>query len=537
MKTMFFAPQNSPLSLRSRLLVSVQFITLSMLASEGLHAAEISTNSDVSIRWDNTVKYSDAFRVHSQNPYILSNINADDGDRNFNTGLISNRVDLLSEFDVSYHKYGLSVSAAGWYDSVYNERNDNNSPATFNPVSVSHNRFTTATRDIDGRDAELLNAFVYGQAQIGHDTLSFRAGRHTLLWGESLLIPTNGIAYGQAPLDVIKLLSVPNTLAKELFLPVAQLSGQLQLTNSLSIAAYEQFEWRKTRLPGSGSYFSFIDAADYGGERQLLPGGLYLRRTEDAQPSGLGQFGIALRYASAELGTEFGLYYVNYHDKLPQVGAYIAPNFAIGQLGDYYLIYPKDVHIVGFSVSTNAGPVNVGGEVSVRIHEPLVSVPQVSATYVDAGHTTGAIGDSFHAQVSALYLLSPNALWQGGNFAGEIAYNRRLSITKNPMALDPTTTRSAAGLRFIFSPQWFQIYPAVDLTVPLGVGYNPQGNSSVVQVFNGGAIKGGDATLGITLDIKTVWHAGLTYTQYFGTAPNNIFHDRDFAALSVQRTF
>jgi hypothetical protein len=515
----------------------VRCMVLSVLASTGARAAHMDTDSDVSIRWDNTIKYSDAFRVRSQDPYILSNVNADDGDRNFNTGLISNRLDILSEFDLSYHKYGVSISAAGWYDSVYNRHSDGNSPGTFNPISVPPNTFTAATRRIDGRDAEILNAFVYGQEQIGDKTLSFRAGRHTLLWGESLLIPTNGIAFGQAPIDVIKLLSVPNTLAKELFLPVSQISGQLQFTGSFSIAAYEQLEWRKTRLPGSGSYFSFIDSADYGGERQLLPGGLSLYRTRDSRPSGFDQFGIALRYASAALGTDFGLYYVNYNDKMPQVGAYIAPNFAIGQLGNYYLLYPTNVHMLGFSVSTSAGPVNVGGEVSVRIHEPLVSVPQVSPTYVDSGNTTGAIGKSFHAQVSALYLLSPNAIWQGGSFAGEIACNTRLSITRNPGALDPTTTRSAEGLRFIFSPQWYQVYPGVDLTAPLGVGYNPRGNSSVVQVFNGGAFKGGDATLGITLDIKTVWHAGVTYTQYYGSAPNQIFYDRSFAALSLQRTF
>ena len=67
-------------------------MVLTVLASTGARAAHIDTDSDVSIRWDNTIKYSDAFRVRSQDPYILSNVNADDGDRNFNTGLISNEV-------------------------------------------------------------------------------------------------------------------------------------------------------------------------------------------------------------------------------------------------------------------------------------------------------------------------------------------------------------------------------------------------------------------------------------------------------------
>src|SRR6267154_408989 len=176
------------------------------------HAVEFPTGSDVHVRWDNTIKYSDAFRVKQRDQYLLSSPNQDDGDQNFARGTISNRLDLLSEFDVSFHDYGLSASAAGWYDSVYNGSNDNHSPATFNPVSVTNTHFPTDTRDINGRYAEFLNAFVYGQA----------------------------------PLDIIKLLSVPNTLAKELFLPVAQLSTQLQMPHNVSIAAYTQFEYRKT---------------------------------------------------------------------------------------------------------------------------------------------------------------------------------------------------------------------------------------------------------------------------------------------------
>jgi len=138
------------------------------------HAVEFPTESDVHVRWDNTIKYSDAFRVKQRDQYLLSSSNQDDGDQNFARGMISNRLDLLSEFDVSFHDYGLSASAAGWYDSVYNGSNDNHSPATFNPVSVSNTHFPADTRDINGRYAEFLNAFVYGKESIGETTLTWR---------------------------------------------------------------------------------------------------------------------------------------------------------------------------------------------------------------------------------------------------------------------------------------------------------------------------------------------------------------------------
>src|SRR5213595_1027462 len=61
-------------------------------------------NPDVSLRFDNTFKYSAAFRTSAYDSAVaggpgsaVPNPNLDDGDRNFNRGLISNRADLLSE--------------------------------------------------------------------------------------------------------------------------------------------------------------------------------------------------------------------------------------------------------------------------------------------------------------------------------------------------------------------------------------------------------------------------------------------------------
>ena len=113
--------------------------------------------------WDNTIKYSNAWRLNERADNVMAsspNPNKDDGDRNFSTGLISNRFDLLSELDIKYGDVGARLSGAAWYDTVYNEKNDNNSPATANPVSVDYNEFTDKTRDLHGRDAEILDAFV-----------------------------------------------------------------------------------------------------------------------------------------------------------------------------------------------------------------------------------------------------------------------------------------------------------------------------------------------------------------------------------------
>lgn len=105
---------------------------VAVLASSPASAFQIdSGNPDVTMSWDNTVKYSNAFRVRSVDPKVADDsigpqANTNDGDQNFGKGLISNRLDLLSEFEFRYRKdFGFRVSGAAWYDDVYNRGNDN----------------------------------------------------------------------------------------------------------------------------------------------------------------------------------------------------------------------------------------------------------------------------------------------------------------------------------------------------------------------------------------------------------------------------
>ena len=63
----------------------------------------------------------------------------------------------------------------------------------------------------------------------------------------------------------------------------------------------------------------------------------------------------------------------------------------------------------------------------------------------------------------------------------EVSVNTQMiSITRNPAALDPDTTRDAWGIRMVYEPAYRQALPGIDLTVPVGVGYFPKGTSSVV---------------------------------------------------------
>ncbi|MBV1789130.1 DUF1302 domain-containing protein [Marinobacterium sp. D7] len=537
-------------------------LAVGMASVTQVNAFEIETdNSDLRLRWDNTFKYNAAWRLKDADDELTNSVNQDDGNRNFDQGLIANRLNILSEFDARYKNFGARVSAAGWYDSVYQGGNDNDSPFTANQRSVSHDEFTDDTRRLHGGDVEILDAFVFGRGTLGDMPSSFRLGRHTVLWGESLFFGANGIAGGQAPIDVVKATSVPNTPFKELIRPVNQLSGHLQLRSNLSLAGYYQFEWEENRIPAVGSYFSTSDVVGEGGERLIVGGPigpnqqrLAFFRGDDQKAKNSGQFGLSLRFSPEDWNTDFGLYAIRYHSKDPMVYTQpfaTGPNILTGQLGEYELAYAEGISAFGASFSTAVGDANVAGEVSVRRNTPLVSLSQVNidGTGDNNDHPLYAVGNSLHAQLSMLYSFPRNDFWDSAMLVGEVAWHRRTSITKNPEALDPNSERDALGLRVSFTPSFFQVYPGVDLKVPIGIGYSPKGKSSVITKFNNGVgDKGGDFTIGVEADYLQAWKVGASYTRYIGGADNfldsgnaNTFgqplKDREFIAFTVQRSF
>jgi hypothetical protein len=534
--------------------VSGSFLVLGlMLAVSRGYAADLGDVDGWDIRWDNTLRYTAAARLFGQDGTLISNPNADDGDRNFAAGLVSDRFDLLSELDISDGTFGLDASAAAWYDTVYHQTNHNNSPATFNPYSVPHNQFTDAVQRLDGEDVDLLNAFVYGSFNVGDTPVSFRLGRHSLLWGESLFFANNGIAAGQAPIDAIKAASEPDAEAKELFLPAGQASVTIQPRPNLAVSAYYQFEWRRTRLPGSGSYFSDADFLDAGGERLILSPKLFLVRGPDQTPGASGQFGLAVTATVADV--DFGLYALRFSAKEPEIylltGAAGIPRTK-GKVGTYELAFPTDIDAYGASFSTYVGESTIAGEASVRTNMPLISTGGFAQAGSGGGYgydlrnppygdPAGVAytawyprGDTLHGQLSSVSTLSPSRFWDGADISAELAANDLLGVTSYDAYRDPMRTRFAAAMRAVFEPRYFEVLPGLDLSVPVGLGYDLIGRSSTDGSWNAGA---GDAELGVSATYRTVWQGSLTFTHFMGPPARQPFADRDFISLSIERAF
>ncbi|HEU4844579.1 MAG TPA: DUF1302 family protein, partial [Burkholderiaceae bacterium] len=375
----------------------------------------------------------------------------------------------------------------------------------------------------------------------------------------TLFLGANGVAYAQGPVDLIKLFSQPGVQFKEIALPVGQVSGNLQINSDLSVGAYYQYQWRPLRLPAAGSYFSPADFVGDGADLLLTPVGGAASRAPDLKGRDAGQFGARIKFKVPGSDVEYGVYAAKYDDKAPipvltvtEPGAY--------QGGSYRLMYAQNVKVYGASFSTLVGETNVAGEMSTRRDTPLAPLGDLvinfDPTADNKGNSPYAVGNSLHANLSAITVLPASALWDAGSFVGELAFNRLLSVTHNPVnpmfangVLNTTHTRDAWAMRMVFQPEYFQVVSGLDLQVPLGIGYGIAGRSAVFQVA---PEHGGDLSVGINLDYKKTWRAGLQYTHYIGAAGaapslnaatntqasyQQYYKDRDFVTLSVQRTF
>jgi hypothetical protein len=520
------------------------------------HAFDIELpSSDYKLRLDLTPKYSTAVRLKNPSDALTrldvavdpGTVNEDDGDHNFTRGQISNRFDLLAELDLSGPGWGARISGNAWRDAVYLRKNSYAGTALYaggnalGPTIPTSNTFTNQapndflpdTRRQHGQSGEFLDAFVYVKGDVGGMKGTVRIGRHTLQWGESLFFGQNGIANAQGPVDVAKVVSVPGWQFKEVLLPVEQVSASLQVAEGVSLGAYYQLKWRPSKIPGVGSFFSNQDyvgtgTVNFGVDANGAPILLSYDKSRDLRPRNSGQGGVQLRISPTGSDYEFGLYAAQYHDKTPAVPVFDFVN------GNVHLAYGDKIKTLGASVTSSVGQLNWAVEGSVRWNAPLNSDPAVLGLgpVLACGGSANpcyAVGRTAHLQASGIYVLQPGALWQGGAVVAELAYNHRLSITQDIFAsptgasmglggLDPNTTKGAFAFRMLFEPQYFQVLPGLDLSVPIGLGVNFGGRSSAIANFAGGASSAGDYSIGLKGKYQNAWNFALTFNDFFGTA-------------------
>jgi len=213
-------------------------------------------------------------------------------------------------------------------------------------------------------------------------------------------------------------------------------------------------------IPGCGTYFATNDYAPEGCNSVLVGGGAFsVGRNNDGNRKAKdeGQFGVAMRYLSEELGdTEFGIYAMNIHSRAPlasgtkntfgeeeYVAGIVTPIVVQGQTdiatalatnvytegsaehiaagaalqasvdaatagasqvalvnivatSSYFITYPEDIIVTGLSFATNAGSMAISGELSHKIDAPIqINGPMVIGTLVRGSSSATELNDDY----------------------------------------------------------------------------------------------------------------------------------------------
>lgn len=300
--------------------------------SPSLHAFQFSLG-DVEASLDTTLSFGGSYRLQDPSPayYGVSaggaqySVNADDGNLNYEQGLFSLAAKGTSDLELEYRNFRGFARATYLYD-FENEHGDR-----------ARTELSEQALDKVGSYFDMLDYFVTGQFEVAEKPLDLRLGSQVLSWGESTFIQ-NGLNVIN-PIDVARL-RVPGAELKEALVPVPMISGSLGLTDNVTLEAFYQLTWKETQIDPPGTYFSTNDFAGRGGDRVYLRFGSipdnsplgYIPRAPNVDASNSGQFGLATRILAPDLGnTEFGLYYVRYHSRLPLISA-ITPTTTRAQM-------------------------------------------------------------------------------------------------------------------------------------------------------------------------------------------------------------
>ncbi len=299
--------------------------------------------------------------------------NADDGTLNYEKNdLITNVVKGSMDLELVWGNSGMFVRGSAFYDYEIMDEDPAYTP------------YIDEAKDSAGSGYDLLDAFVWHNFDIGDTPVSARLGRQVVSWGESTFIqgginsinPVNASAARKPGVEV-----------KEILLPVNMAYASFGITDNVTLETFYQLEWEKTRPDPCGTFFSTTDIVADGCGPVLLSGEIaqsdytnqyengtafVTERIKGTNASDDGQYGLALRWYSEALGdTEFGLYHMNIHSRLPGASINVAQTSTSFD-ATYYTEYSEDIQISGLSFSrgTESGW-SIGGEVSLKQDFPV----------------------------------------------------------------------------------------------------------------------------------------------------------------------
>jgi len=487
---------------------------------------------------DTTVSYSAQWRVSKPDDHKVEirpgddvvartiKVNADDGNYNFNRSLVKNKISAISELSLAWRNFGFFGRGRAYWDDVYDDSTDHserefgtyNSAETFGG-DAGFQEFPDGTVDEHRDRVEMLDYYLYASGALpGEHRFDIRLGSQAINWGTATFF--QGISGLQNPIDAVAA-NNPGVEVREVLLPTGAIYAQIDLTPSVTLESYYQYEWKKTELNGVGSFFSTADMLGPGASNYLVPllpldpetGELpqpIAASKREGEASDDGQWGAAVHWFT-EGGTDFGLYYVNAHSKIP---SFYPPL----DLQTYEIGYFEDIQGYGASFTTVLGITNIQGEISYQTDVAVI-----------AADGTPDEGDIIVAILGGSHVLEPTALWDNSTIIFDLGFAHVDSHDSEELRFDDTAY--AISLRAEFD--YINVYPAIDIKVVPFINHTFDGTIRESNMIE-------DAT-SINFTVRGIYKNNffveVGYVNFFDGGHDNLLTDRDNVSLSLSYSF
>jgi len=492
---------------------------------------------------DTTLSAAAQWRTESRDKSLSEdpdNYNLNDGNNNFDTGLVSGKGSFILELGGRREDFSFFIRGDGLYDYVYEDKNSDLSKEDYltynggipNGGKLKRGEFPQGTLSEHGKRLRLLEAFVNYEFELGDGAGGIRLGRQVIAWGEAIMY--QGVNTMQNPIDGGVALS-PGVEAKEIFLPTAALDLKWSFSDSISAEAYYKLEWEETTQPGVGSFLSASDITGPGAQRVVLvPGILSGKVIKADDPSDYGQWGTAIRYLT-ESGTSYSVSFTRSHANAP------GSEFILDLAGETTSqeIYLEDIDFWQFGVNTNWGEAAVYADLAYSDNAQFVDQSQYlnnDGKLVAANVTRGdyrqlvvGITDGYTAfsWLSPQIILTAEAIYQSNN------------LGKGDKEGTPyLVTDDAWGYQFILILKYYSVFTGLDLDVPVSFRQDVDGYGATIM--KNVLIEGQKwASVGLHGYYLDNWEIDAKYSFYFGNDDPGepVLSDRDNVALSVKYKF
>lgn len=440
-----------------------------------------------------------------------------------------------------------------------------------------------------------LDAWIAKDFEIAGRPARVKFGNQVISWGEDIFI------YGGVNVtNAINLQNfhVPGTQLKEIFKPAPMISLNANIAEGLSIEGYYQFRWNAFTFDPVGTFFSITDVIGKGGRNafvnsttlglppgtvgdigtinpttgqrftlaELAAGTATIPVAGEAlptlvhplatnEPKDSGQFGLATRWIPEDSDTEWGVYWIRYHDKLPFVGFNFDPAMHTTNVAGlaYFVDYGENRNVFGISANTRIGTWAVGAELSYRPKDSVgidATVPLVGPFSVfEQGTVRGFVTEKkWQAHLTGFKLFSPQDMGgmigaigaEEGYFLGEVAVTHYPSLDRSgriPYLLTDYTLpdKTSAGLVFSTGLTYANVADSGWNVMPqLDVAWDFKGTSPNAVPFVDGRKA---ATVSLNFNRSDKWKAGIAYTRFWGGGGNNLMKDRDFLSVVTSVSF